>query len=178
MRMSKPQPEVQVSDGASDMPSEYYLDAQFKDGTMPPLARRTLSAINPGLVRNRRRANYLALQRELAGIPGITPLFGQLPDTTCPMAFPAITANRLGLVRALEAYGVCSYPFWEGYHRGLNWTDFPEARFLKENVLTLPVNQSLSEAHMEFIVDLLRVLLSKDDDHILTAEPDEARLGG
>jgi hypothetical protein len=176
MRISKPQADDRVADEAPDMPSEYYLDEQFKNGTMPPLARRTLRAIDPGFVRKRRRENYLALQRELAGRTDKTPLFDQLPDGTCPLAFPVVTHQRHELVRALEAYGVCSYPFWEGYHRGLSWREFPEARFLKENVLTLPVNQSLSEAHMAFIVDLLRVLLAKGDDHVLTAEPHEARL--
>ena len=32
---------------------------------------------------------------------------------------------------ALNAAGVAVSPWWEGYHRGLEWSDFPEARALK-----------------------------------------------
>ena len=137
-----------------DMPKDYYLDPQLKDKEMPPISIGIFNSIGSSVV-NRRRANYLVLQSNVERIKTLEPLFSYLHEGTCPMAFPVLSPKRREFVRMLESHGVCSYPFWEGYHRNLDWTEFPEARMLKDNLLTLPVNQSLSTAHMQFISSLL-----------------------
>jgi dTDP-4-amino-4,6-dideoxygalactose transaminase len=163
-RMSRPRKANPTYREVPEMPGEYYLDDRIKDGTMPPLVQRALHSIEPGVVKKRRRENYLALEQGASGIPGLTPLFNQLPEGTCPLYFPMIGANRGEIVQALDAHGVSTNPFWEGYHRSLTWAEFPEARFLKDNVFTLPVNQSLSPLHMKFLLDLLGVLSMKVSD--------------
>ena len=137
-----------------DMPKDYYLDPRLKNKEMPPISIGIFNSIGSTVV-NRRRANYLELQSRIEHIKTLAPLFVHLHKGTCPMAFPVLSPKRRELVRMLESHGVCAYPFWEGYHRNLDWTDFPEARMLKDNLLTLPVNQSLSTAHMRFISRLL-----------------------
>ena len=150
-RRGKPTP----AEYPPDLPEDYYFDRRLKDQTMPPWSLSILHRIESTKVCEQRRTNYCALERGLSEIRDVQPLFDSLPGGTCPLAFPAITSNRRPLVQALDARGICCYPFWDGYHRALDWAEFPEARHLKDNLLTLPVNQSLKPAHMEFILQTL-----------------------
>lgn len=134
-----------------DMPKNYYVNPALNNKRMPPPCLRIVKGVNPADVIRRRRANYLELHRDFLNSGEAEPLFDELPAGTCPMAFPVLSPERQKIVHFLEEHGVCSYPFWEGYHRDLDWSAFPEARMLKDNLLTLPVNQSLSVPHMHFI---------------------------
>jgi hypothetical protein len=159
MRLSKKQSKRALSIELPDMPDDYYFDHKFKDATMSSLAHRISCGTDPDVVMKLRRENYLALENGVAGLPVITPLFDQLPAGTCPLAFPAIAPDCFRVARSLEANGIYACPFWNGYHHSLKWDDFPEARYLKTNLLTLPVNQSLSKAHMMFILTSLKEVI-------------------
>jgi dTDP-4-amino-4,6-dideoxygalactose transaminase len=143
-----------------DIPKDYYLDSELRERRMPYIAIGLVSEVDRGSVTTRRRANYQILQQCLSDIQTIHPLFPALPNGTCPLAFPAFSKQRLRFVHALEKSGICSYAFWEGYHRDLDWAEFPEACFLKDNVFTLPINQSLSNEHMFFIQQILKSTIS------------------
>jgi len=55
-------------------------------------------------------------------------------------------------------YGVGVYPFWGTYHPGIRWKEYPEASYLKDHVMTLPVHQQLTESHMDTIAEILRMV--------------------
>lgn len=122
---------------------------------MSRLACGLAADIDPAAVIERRRANYLALQKMTDGLPRVEPLFRDLPEGVCPMALPVLTPDRDAVVALLNTHGIAAFPFWKGYHRGLDWSDFPEARFLKDHLLTLPVHQSLTNAHMAYMAKVL-----------------------
>jgi hypothetical protein len=41
--------------------------------------------------------------------------------------------------------------WWAGYHRSFNWDEFPEACYLKDHLLTLPIHQDLGVTQMKYI---------------------------
>jgi perosamine synthetase len=134
-----------------DMPADYYFDGGMRDWTMSPLARGIAACIDPGAVIDARRRNYLALAKMTEGLPHIEPLFRELPEGVCPMAMPMLVPHRDAVTAFLDTHGIAAFPFWKGYHRGFDWSGLPDARFLKDHLLTLPVHQSLTNAHMSYI---------------------------
>jgi dTDP-4-amino-4,6-dideoxygalactose transaminase len=161
LRLAKPQKFCPANGELPDMPADYYFQPNLEHAAMPELSSRLLGDADVSSIRERRRSNYLDLERKLECVPQIAKMFDKLPLGTCPLAFPIILPHdyRAKTVSVLGTHGVCIYPFWEGYHRQVDSSGFPEARYLKDNVLTLPVNQSLSPRHMSFIANLLKGLL-------------------
>jgi dTDP-4-amino-4,6-dideoxygalactose transaminase len=102
------------------------------------------------------------LARALDGIPGVELLYPELPDGICPLSLPLIVANRDARVATLLAKGIPALPWWAGFHRnGIDWSQFPDACYLKHNLLTLPVHQDLDDRHSDYLAETsVRVLRS------------------
>ena len=58
--------------------------------------------------------------------------------------------------RSLNRAGVAVSPWWAGFHRGLDWGEFAEARALKQHLILLPVHQGLAMADMKYIAAVAR----------------------
>jgi dTDP-4-amino-4,6-dideoxygalactose transaminase len=82
-------------------------------------------------------------------------LFDDLPDNVCPLSLPIYVNDRNLWADALENLGVL-VGGWPSYHRGFDWKDFPEARHLKNDLITLPVHQDLELYHMEYIAECVQ----------------------
>ncbi len=166
-RLRPPLPALSDDRGAlPDMPAAYYVRDALAHWGPSRVTLGLLRSLDPQPIRARRRENYLRLRDDLKGTPGLEFLYPDLPDGVCPLAMPVlVTAHRSRLVAALNRRGIAAFPFWAGYHRRLSWDGFPEARYLKDHLLTLPVNQALDRRHMAFIAstarDLLRRLLAE-----------------
>jgi len=52
--------------------------------------------------------------------------------------------------------GIVAIRWWFKYHREIFWKDYPEARFLKDNLMVLPIHQRLTIEHMEFISEVFK----------------------
>ena len=88
-----------------------------------------------------------------------------LPDGVCPLALPALVPHRDQFVKRLNDHGIAAFPFWSGYHRDFNLADFPEATWLKDNVLTLPIHRQLGPRHLKFIAGVVAMVASALADH-------------
>jgi dTDP-4-amino-4,6-dideoxygalactose transaminase len=136
-----------------DMPSRYYFDQIYKNWSISSQTVKILQQWDPQEITKRRRQNYLQLCRLIKDIPGCVPLFDELADSECPLYFPAIVPRRSYWVQCLNALGIPAFSSWMGYHRAMSWVNFPEAKFLKDHLLQLPIHQDLDSRHMQFIAD-------------------------
>jgi perosamine synthetase len=141
-----------------DMPKDYYFDVRKINWSISRLSGGILRTMNPIDIIEKRRRNYEYLYNSLADIPALRPLFDKLLNNVCPLSFPALVNDRGRWCKALKDYGIFVGGWWAGYHRSFNWEEFPEARKLKNNLLTLPVHQSLDIVHMEHIAKSVRFL--------------------
>lgn len=116
-----------------------------------------LNSVSRDSVVKKRRRNYLYLLDSLGDIPGIKLVFTSLPQKVSPMSFPFIVDERRKWCERLESMGVLVQG-WPGYYPGLNWDDYPEACYLKDNLLTLPVHQYLDIRHMRHIRTCVEVI--------------------
>ena len=148
-----------------DLPPDYYLDPQVAERAMSRMATAMISRIDIDVCVRERRENYLTLCQLISGIPGVRPLNTDLPDGVCPLALPALVPHRDQFVKRLNDHGIAAFPFWSGYHRDFNLADFPEATWLKDNVLTLPIHRQLGPRHLKFIAGVVAMVASALADH-------------
>lgn len=138
-----------------EMPKSNYFDAQKVEWSISKLSRSIISKTNPLEVIETRRRNYQYLQNALRNVSSIRLLFDDLPDNVCPLSLPIYVNDRNLWADALENLGVL-VGGWPSYHRGFDWKDFPEARHLKNDLITLPVHQDLELYHMEYIAECVQ----------------------
>jgi hypothetical protein len=107
----------------------------------------------------RRRKNYLRWLNGIAGVAGIEPLFPVLLDGVVPYAFPLLCDAKGLAFHALRLSGI---PIWR-------WEDMaavavgtcPVARDYRLRLLQLPCHQDLSDAEMDWMIDVVRRVLPK-----------------
>jgi dTDP-4-amino-4,6-dideoxygalactose transaminase len=127
------------------------------------LSRLSLALIrrlDPEIVRERRRRNYLHLAALLRETAGYRPVLAELPSETCPLYLPICVSNRTKVLLSLQAARVETFIFGMFNHPAMDDERFPESRRLRETILCLPVHQNLDERDMERMASLLRPLLA------------------
>lgn len=137
------------------MPGDYYFNpSNDADRGIHPWVYAVAGSVSWKEIVLRRRANYLRLAGAVAGILGLKTLFDQLPEGICPLSLPLLVSNRDACVELLQASGIAALPWWAGFHRnGIDWDQFPDACWLKRNVLTLPIHQGMDDQHLAYVAE-------------------------
>jgi hypothetical protein len=152
--------EMRRGSSLPDLPASYYWPPGAVAFGASRFALGLLARTDPNEVIRRRRENYLHLRGRVSGASGLSLLWKEdlLEDGLCPLGLPVLVDDRRRWWRDLNAAGVAVSCWWEGYHRGLDWSGFPEARTLKDHLLLLPVHQGLTGRHMDYIADVVHSL--------------------
>lgn len=143
---------------STQLPESYYFVKSKKKWKQSKLTQGLLNKVNPQYVIHKRRENYRSLLRLFEELPAIQPLFPTLPDCVCPLAFPILTENRDEWCYKLNNCGIMAIPWWAGCHPSVDLNAFPEARYLKNNLVTLPIHQDMDLKHIEYIVNCMKKL--------------------
>jgi len=130
---------------------QYDFAGETLDWRMAGVCHRILAHVEPGSVVARRRDNFRYLLERLAG--SFELLHDRLPDGVCPLLFPLIVYNRDETVDQLSKRGVSAIAWWGGFHPAVPWSRHPEAVFLKDHVLALPVHQDIAPAALQTLAD-------------------------
>lgn len=144
-----------------DMPADYYFQPNTAAWGVTRLGRGLLMGVEPDRIVRARRRNYLQLYSLLEGVPGIEFLYDDLPPGVSPLGFPVLVSDRTGWVEELISRGIAAIPWWAGYHRSLDWSPFPEAAYLKDHLVVLPIHQDLGARHIEYIAECVRRLSTR-----------------
>jgi len=115
---------------------------------MSPIARFVVDHIDLRPIIERRRHNYLYILKILGSLPGVIPLFRDLPEGVCPLAFPFFVEGREDFHLVLRSKGIPASTWGGVIHPDLPLEEFPESRTLYEKLISLPVHQSLSVDEM------------------------------
>jgi len=141
-----------------DMPASYYFDKKMVDWRPSRLSLNLLAQCSPQRVVDVRRRNYQAVSDALQYVGGFEFLFTELPEGVCPLGFPLVVNDRKRMTEALNQAGIAAMAFWQGYHRGMTWDEFPEARFLKDHLLVLPIHQQMALEHIGYMTQCVKAL--------------------
>ena len=139
-----------------DMPQSYYYDNRLDNMAMSGITRYLLPRFDYGEICKVRRRNYQLYLDQLGNIDGITVAYPYLSEGVCPLRFPVIVNRRCEICRRMNDLSIDAIAWWSGYHQGFSWAGYPEACFLKDHLLALPVHQQLTEKHIKYIVDELK----------------------
>lgn len=151
--------------GLPQMPDDYFFRRHLHENrALQPSTFALAAAVPWADVVLRRRRNFLQLISALGGLEGVQPLYGNLPEGICPLSMPLLVSDRDNLVSRLQARGIGAYPWWAGFHESaVQWSLFPDACWLKANLLTLPVHQGLDSYHLDYIAATFRELLRQSN---------------
>jgi dTDP-4-amino-4,6-dideoxygalactose transaminase len=141
---------------------EFDLGSPFTLVNLPmsTFSRFIVDRVDFASVIERRRANYRYLRQTIGSIPGVTPLFEDLPSGVCPLAFPFFVEDRKDFHLALRARGIPASTWGGVIHPDLPLHEFPDSRDLYERLVYLPVHQSLSLEEMDMMSAVIRDALS------------------
>lgn len=133
------------------MPGNYYFMPDVDaDRAIHPQAWSMAGSLSSEEIVRRRRHNYRRMAEALGGNSGV--LHHEISEGVCPLSFPLRVSNRDACVAALQDRGVPALPWWAGFHQGgIDWSQFPEARELKQQMLTLPIHQNLDDEHLTYV---------------------------
>jgi dTDP-4-amino-4,6-dideoxygalactose transaminase len=138
-----------------EMPNDYYFSDDVKDRDISLITRRLLLQFASEVVMETRRRNYATYLSLLIDKANIDVLFKELPEGICPLYFPVIVKDRDQICQRLNERLIHAIPWWAGYHRSLAWQENPDACFLKDNLLALPVHQDINETGVEYVSECL-----------------------
>lgn len=106
----------------------------------------------------KRRRNYALLLKEVLQTPGVTPLFAELPMGVCPWVFPVFFDSVSNAHLSLRQEGIPATS-WSGVRSAsLSMGSFPDSDFLYDNLVFLPIHQSLEEAQITKIVTAVKAV--------------------
>ncbi len=141
----------------SELPASYYYDDRFNNKGLSTITKRLLGTFDFVSIKNVRRENFILLLHLLSEQPHIKPLYSELPEGVCPLFFPLVVrkGDIYELCVKLNNSAIHSIPWWAGYHRELPWQYFPDACYLKDHLVVLPVHQGLGPKEINFIAETL-----------------------
>ena len=129
------------------------LDAALLNQRISRVSRFLLRHSDIPAVAKRRRENYLFLQNGFRGMKGIQPLHPNLPPNVCPWVYPLFFDGIANAHFFLREIGIPAVT-WGGVRpHGLNPGRYPNADFLYDNLVFLPVHQNLPRRSLDRVVE-------------------------
>lgn len=113
-------------------------------------------------IQKKRRDNYRRLLDAMQDSSVLECVFPALPDGVSPMVFPVIVKDRENFHLALRERGVPAVTWGGVIHRDLPKDLYPDAWFLYDRLVMLPVHQDINDPEIEFMLEIIRTA-SKDD---------------
>jgi perosamine synthetase len=136
-----------------DIPEGYYYDEYLTDKAVSSFTRRVAAKVSVADTVNSRRGNFSQYLALLKDVENVKPLFDRLPEGVNPLYFPILVKHRQWVCDELNELSIAAIAWWSGYHRGFEWQKYPNACYLKDNIVVLPVHQQLRDEHIRYIAD-------------------------
>jgi dTDP-4-amino-4,6-dideoxygalactose transaminase len=112
----------------------------------------------PAIV-EKRRFNYTHLLKRVESLPEITPFFPHLPEGVCPWVFPVLAHGRHDFHTILRSKGIPAFTWGGVIHPELPLGEFPDAAFLYQNLVLLPIHQSIGNSEIQTMIDVIAEVL-------------------
>jgi dTDP-4-amino-4,6-dideoxygalactose transaminase len=123
------------------------------DIPMSRLSRHLLSHFPLVEIASKRRANYSYLLERVSHLEGAQPLFTPLPSDVVPWVLPLTIGDRREMDIELRALGIPAVTWVSVRDPRISAREFPEADFLYECLVLLPVHQDLERPQLDLIAE-------------------------
>ena len=118
-------------------------------------SERIMSNTDYQKIKEKRRDNFEYLLKKLPQKQDVEVVYKTLPEGVCPLFFPLIVKDRQHYYQKLRERDITAFQYWQQKHEAVPWDKFPDAVFLKQHVLGLPVHQDISFDHLDRIIEAL-----------------------
>ncbi|MGE3272013.1 MAG: DegT/DnrJ/EryC1/StrS family aminotransferase [Chloroflexota bacterium] len=119
------------------------------------VAWRLYQAARAAHIVGRRRRHYARLLDVCRTLTWARPIFDNLPEGVCPLGLPLVAEDRNHWRDVLLGRGVNVRTYWEQLPPGVDPARFPDAAWLRDRILVLPVHQGLTNEGVEWLARLL-----------------------
>jgi perosamine synthetase len=133
------------------------------------IAREMLRSAPVDWIVAQRRDNYRRLLDAVDGLSWARPIFDGLPNGVCPLGLPLVAEARDSWRDRLLGLGVNVRTYWEHLPREVDSACFPEAAWLRDRILVLPVHQRLDTRCVDWLARQLRVFDARHRSRQLSA---------
>ena len=125
--------------------------AEAADWPMSRISRWLKSHTRVDEIVAARRRNYAALSDAFSSMKHVISLYPQMPDGVCPWVYPVVFPDISNALQRLRQQGIPAVA-WNGVrHPGVP-ASFDDAEFLYENLIFLPIHQSLTSSDLSSII--------------------------
>ena len=132
------------------------------DFPMSRLSRYLLGHFSLQDIAAKRRTNYVGLLERVSRLEGVRPLLERLPPGVVPWVLPLTIGESADAHTALRALGIPAVT-WGGVRDSrISSREFPEADFLYEHLVFLPVHQDLETAHLDLIAEAVATVSGRN----------------
>lgn len=107
-------------------------------------------------IKKKRRDNYRRLLDAMQHVSGLECVYPVLPDGVSPMVFPVIVKDRANFHLVLRERGVPAVTWGGVIHGDLPKDLYPDAWFLYDRLVMLPVHQDIGNPEIEFMLEVVR----------------------
>lgn len=153
---------VTVSSALTVNHSSLEFDRRLVNLPMTKVSRRLLWNSDSGFIKEKRRDNYRRLMGAMQQLPALECVFSSLPDGVSPMVFPLIAKNHQNFHLVLRERGVPAVTWGGVVHRDLPENLYPDAWYLYDRLVMLPLHQDIGDREIQFMVAAV-VAASKAD---------------
>ena len=115
------------------------------------LSRILLRHLDYGEIRARRRTNFLRMRDRLQG--AVTMLRQDLDPGVCPLFFPILVSDKEAAAAALWRRGIEAVQFWNYGDPEAASEEGPDARYLREHVLEIPIHQDIGVDQIDYAAE-------------------------
>ena len=130
------------------------------------VSRRIIARSEISSIVAARRRNYRYLEAGLRSVGGVRPVFPELPEGVCPLAFPIDASGTTGVNSRMRAAGIPSFTWEAVVHPGLALDEHPDAGYLYPNVVMLPLHQDLENADLDRNLEVLTTIARSSADSV------------
>ena len=137
-------------------PDSYLFIEELQPWGISGFGKKVINRTNFEEVKNNRRRNFeYLLSYFLKNERGTLPFY-ELPVGVCPLFFPIVLESnekRDRLYTILKGRGVTTHPWWDRFHPGVPWDEFPDAVYLKSRLFGIPIHQDLTLNHLDRVIE-------------------------
>jgi perosamine synthetase len=123
------------------------------DFPMSRLSKHLLTHFPMMNIASKRRTNYCSLLERVSRFEAVQPLFERLATGVVPWVLPLTIGKRPDAHTALRALGIPAVTWGGVRDPRISATEFPDADFLYEHLIFLPIHQDLETTHLDLIAD-------------------------
>lgn len=127
-----------------------------KTQKMSKITQRILSNVDYKKIVRQRKNNYAYLQKKLGAYNLL-----RLPKEGAPLCYPLLIRNGKTMKKKLIQNQIFVPTYWPNVPDNHKADDYD--LFITENLVNLPIDQRYKKTHMEQLVNLLLILLSKNN---------------